>query len=115
MTDKPPIRSLALSFIPEELLDLIPKDVQQSIINRISASPSKPTTLGFPFPVPTEANHIPLVQHAGADYVCTGCGEHVPDNLRIYETIEDGMVVGLRMTAGASDDGPLVHQCGQVN
>jgi hypothetical protein len=64
------------------------------------------------FPVPINPTDTPLVQHAGFDYVCTGCGEHVPDNVRIYETIEDDMVIGLRMIAGASDDGPLVHQCG---
>lgn len=112
MPDKPPIRSLALSFIPDDLLDLIPKEIQQSIIERITWS--EPTILGFPFPVPTEANHIPLVQHAGTDYVCTGCGERVPDGLRIFETVEDGMVIGLRMTAGADNDGPLIHTCGRT-
>jgi hypothetical protein len=112
MTDS---REPMLSFIPAELLALIPADVQQSIIDRMSTSQGEPTVLGFPFPVPAEANHIPLVQHAGPDYVCTGCGEHVPDGLRIYEKVIDGMVVGLRMTAGASDAGPLVHRCGRTD
>jgi hypothetical protein len=106
-------RYVALSaLIPDDVLRLIPPDVQQTIATRLAA-PSEPVILGFPFPVPTELGHTPLVQHAGVDYVCTGCGTRVPDNLRIYEIIEDNQVVGLRMTAGASDDGPLVHACGR--
>jgi hypothetical protein len=65
-----------------------------------------------PFPVPIKTTDTPLVQHAGVDYTCTGCGEHVPAGLHIHETINDGMVIGLRMIAGA--DGPVVHQCGEV-
>jgi hypothetical protein len=65
-----------------------------------------------PFPVPIHTTDIPLVQHAGVDYTCTGCGEHIPDGVHIHETIKDGMVIGLRMIAGV--DGPVVHQCGKV-
>jgi hypothetical protein len=65
-----------------------------------------------PFPVPIQITDTPLVQHAGFDYICTGCGEHVPDGVHIQETIKDGMVIGLRMIVGA--DGPVVHQCGKV-
>jgi hypothetical protein len=66
-----------------------------------------------PFPVPVKPSGKPLVQHAGFDYLCTGCGEHVPDGLCIYEEVEDGMVVGLRMTGGQG--GSAVHQCGRVS
>jgi hypothetical protein len=65
-----------------------------------------------PFPVPIQITDTPLVQHAGVDYTCTGCGTHVPSGIHIHETINDGMVIGLRMIAGA--DGPVVHQCGEV-
>lgn len=65
------------------------------------------------FPVPISSDDIPLVQHAGFDYRCTGCGASVPDGVRIYETIKDGMVVGLRMEGGP--DGRFAHQCGQVD
>jgi hypothetical protein len=66
-----------------------------------------------PFPVPIKSTDVPLVKHAGFDYVCSGCDVHVPDGLRIAETIKDGMVIGLRMTSGI--EGPIIHQCGQVN
>jgi hypothetical protein len=65
-----------------------------------------------PFPVPVQTTDTPLVQHAGFDYICTGCGEHIPDGVHVYEMIKDGMVIGLRMAVGA--DGPVVHQCGEV-
>jgi hypothetical protein len=108
-------RRVALSsVIPDDVLRLIPLDVQQSLAARLVAPTTEPVVLGFPFPVPTEAHHTPLVQHAGFDYVCTGCGARIPDNVRIHEVIRDDMVVGLRMTAGASDDGPLVHSCGEA-
>lgn len=67
-----------------------------------------------PFPVPTHHTHTPLVQHAGHHYRCTGCGGDVPDGVRIQETIKDGMVVGMHMRVGIADDGPIVHECGQV-
>lgn len=108
-------RRSVLSFIPDDLLSLIPSEVQQTIIDRLSSSKGEPVVLGFPFPVPTEDNHIPLVQHAGPDYVCTGCGGRVPDGLRIYETVADDEVIGLTMRAGIADDGPIVHECGQVD
>lgn len=65
-----------------------------------------------PFPEPRKPTDIPLVQHAGVDYRCTGCGERVPDGVRIYETVKDGMVVGLRMEGGP--DGQFRHECGKV-
>lgn len=101
-----------LSFIPPAVLDLIPGEVKRNILAQLAA-PTKPTPLGFPFPAPTESHHTPLVQHAGHHYLCTGCGGDVPDGVRVYETIEDGMVVGLTMRAGISDDGPIAHQCGR--
>jgi hypothetical protein len=64
-----------------------------------------------PFPVPIHPEDTPLVQHAGPHYRCSGCGyEPVPDGVHIYETIEDGMVIGLRVQRGT--DGPVVHKCG---
>lgn len=66
-----------------------------------------------PFPEPRSPEDIPLVQHAGFDYICTGCGEHIPDGTWIYETVEDGMVIGLRMQNGP--DGDTVHSCGTVD
>lgn len=67
----------------------------------------------IPFPVPINPGDLPLVQHAGFDYVCTGCGAHVPDGTWIYETIDDGVIVGLRMRSDR--DGPVIHECGQVS
>lgn len=103
-----------LSFIPPEILDLIPDDVRQSMAAQVSSS-ARPTMLGYPFPVPTGPAHTPLVQHAGHHYLCTGCGGVVPDGVRITETIVDGMVVGMRMRTGISADGPIAHECGQVD
>lgn len=65
-----------------------------------------------PFPVPIHPNDTPLVQHAGEDYRCTGCGAAVPDGVRIHETVKDGVVQGMRMEGGP--DGQFRHQCGQV-
>jgi hypothetical protein len=65
-----------------------------------------------PFPAPVHPNDTPLVQHAGIDYRCTGCGAVVPDGVWIYETVKDGMVVGLRMEGGSS--GQFTHRCGEV-
>lgn len=101
----------ALSFIPPAVLDLIPDDVRQSIAAKLTPT-TKPTTLDYPFPAPTEYNHTPLVQHAGHHYLCTGCGGDVPDGVRIQETIVEGMVIGMRMRAGTDPDGPIVHECG---
>jgi hypothetical protein len=64
------------------------------------------------FPEPKQSTDVPLVQHAGAHYTCTGCGAWVPDGVRIYETVKDGMVVGMRMEGGP--DGQFQHQCGHV-
>jgi hypothetical protein len=66
-----------------------------------------------PFPVPIKSTDMPLVQHAGADYICTGCSEHIPSGVHIHEIIDNGMVIGLRMIAGA--DGPVVHACGEAS
>lgn len=65
-----------------------------------------------PFPEPKKPTDTPLVQHAGVDYRCTGCGGRVPDGVRIYETVKDGTVVGMRMEGGSS--GQFTHQCGEV-
>lgn len=68
---------------------------------------------GFtPFAVPVGHDDVPLVQHAGAAYRCTGCGGPVPDGAWLYETVEDGLVVGLRATAGAG--GHDIHRCGKA-
>jgi hypothetical protein len=81
-----------------------------------------------PFPVPLHAGDLPLVTHAGANYRCSGCGATVPAGVRLYETVEDGMVVGLvAMLPGGQDaphagvvytaahdlDGEIVHACGK--
>lgn len=50
------------------------------------------------------------MQHAGIDYICTGCGAHIPDGVHIYETVKDGMIIGLRVQRG--HDGPVIHECG---
>jgi hypothetical protein len=63
------------------------------------------------FPEPKSATDKPLVQHAGIDYRCSGCGEAVPDGVRIYETVREGMVVGMRMEGGP--DGQFRHSCGE--
>ncbi len=65
-----------------------------------------------PFPVPTHPGDTPLVTHAGFDYLCTGCGAHIPDGVWIHEQVKDGMVVGMTMRDGA--DGAVIHQCGTV-
>jgi hypothetical protein len=64
-----------------------------------------------PFPVPAARGDLPLVQHAGNAYTCTGCGGPVPDGVWLHETVEDGMVVGLLARIGA--DGDVVHKCGR--
>jgi hypothetical protein len=53
----------------------------------------------------------PLLQHAGAFYKCSGCGE-VGDwhGMQLRPTVEDGMVIGLRVQA--SPEAPPVHLCG---
>jgi hypothetical protein len=53
----------------------------------------------------------PLLQHAGANYKCSGCGE-VGDwsGMQIYETVEEGMVIGLRVQGGPG--ATPVHACG---
>jgi hypothetical protein len=66
------------------------------------------------FPVPIRPTDIPLVQHNGFIYKCTGCGADIPDGTAVYETIKDGMVVGLRMRGGTAPDGPIIHECGEV-
>jgi hypothetical protein len=83
-----------------------------------------------PFPVPVHAGDTPLVTPDKGDYRCSGCGGKVPDGVRLYETIEDGMVVGL-LAMGPGDanapaltqgvaytsahvlDGEIVHACGK--
>jgi hypothetical protein len=78
------------------------------------------------FPVPVHAEDIPLVTPAGADYRCSGCGGVVPAGAWLFETIRDGMVVGLtaRMPGSTASphvvastvdhaDGEIVHQCGE--
>lgn len=65
-----------------------------------------------PFPVPVRSDDKPLVRHAGFQYECTGCGGPVPDGAWLYETVEDGTVVGLRATAGQGGD--EVHRCGKT-
>jgi hypothetical protein len=83
-----------------------------------------------PFPVPVDPADTPLVVPAGPDYRCSGCGGTVPAGVRLYETIEDGMVVGL-LAMGPGDanaptlsqgvaytsahvlDGEVVHACGK--
>lgn len=84
-----------------------------------------------PFPVPVHAGDLPLVVPVGADYRCSGCGGTVPAGVRMYETVEDGMVVGLvAMLPGGADapallpgvahtaahelDGEIVHACGKA-
>jgi len=82
-----------------------------------------------PFPVPRRPEDTPLVVHAGADYRCSGCGGTVPAGAWLFETVRDGMVVGLlariagssqtsanpHMHASAVDhaDGEIVHSCGE--
>jgi len=55
---------------------------------------------------------LPLLQHAGANYKCTGCGA-VGDwhGMQLYPTVdENGMVIGLCVRA--SPEAPPVHVCG---
>lgn len=63
-----------------------------------------------PFPEPKAPDDLPLVQHAGFAYRCTGCGGEVPDGAWLDEDVVDGTVKGLRATAGPG--GPEVHACG---
>jgi hypothetical protein len=70
--------------------------------------PDKPTFT--PFKNPVHPDDTPLVQHAGFEYKCTGCGAPVPDGVHIYETVEDGMVIGLKVRRGL--EGPVLHACG---
>jgi hypothetical protein len=81
-----------------------------------------------PFPVPTRPEDTPLVVHAGADYRCSGCGGVVPAGAWLFESVHDGMVVGLiarrpgasglsgnpHQVASAVDhaDGEILHSCG---
>lgn len=65
------------------------------------------------FKAPVLPKDVPLVQNDGLIYKCSGCGGPVPDGVWIFEKIEDGMVVGMTMKRG--DDGPIVHQCGEVD
>jgi hypothetical protein len=73
---------------------------------------AKPTEF-TPFPEPRTADDAPLVTHAGFAYRCTGCGGPVPDGAWLAEDIADGMVIGLRVTAGQG--GPVVHACGTAS
>jgi len=83
-----------------------------------------------PFPVPIHADDTSLVAPDGGAYRCSGCGGEVPDGVRLYETVEDGMVVGLlAMRPGGANapallpgvahtaahvlDGEVVHACGK--
>lgn len=66
------------------------------------------------FPVPIHPTDTPLVQHAGFIYKCTGCGDDIPDGTAVYETVGDGMVIGLRMRGGTDPHGPIIHECGEV-
>lgn len=63
-----------------------------------------------PFPEPKAAGDLPLVQHAGFAYRCTGCGGEVPDGAWLDEDIAKSKVIGIRATAGQG--GPVVHACG---
>lgn len=65
-----------------------------------------------PFPVPIDRGDTPLVQHAGIDYICTGCGAHIPDGVWIFEKVVDGMIVGMKMTSGP--DTEVFHRCGDT-
>jgi hypothetical protein len=80
-----------------------------------------------PFPVPVHPGDTPLVVADGGDYRCSGCGGRVPSGMLLYETVEDGMVVGLTAreaasegtnplslhTAAANPTGAITHQCGR--
>ena len=65
------------------------------------------------FPIPVHRDDKPLVTHAGFDYLCSGCGDHVPDGVWIREFVKDGQIIGLTMRNGR--DGEIIHQCGQVD
>jgi hypothetical protein len=64
-----------------------------------------------PFPEPKLPDDKPLVQHAGVDYRCSGCGGSVADGVWILPNVRNGMVVGVRVQRGA--DGPVEHECGE--
>lgn len=103
-----------LGFIPPDVFDLIPPEVRQAITERVAAARVRTSEVHEfePFPVPVHRGDTPLVQHAGYDYICTGCGGRVPDGVIIHETVRDGMVVGMRMDGGP--DGEFRHQCGEI-
>jgi hypothetical protein len=65
-----------------------------------------------PFPVPVKPDDTPLVTPNGGEYRCSGCHGSVPSGAWLFETIRDGMVVGIRAQLGP--DGPEVHRCGEV-
>jgi hypothetical protein len=103
-----------LGFIPRKIFDLIPPEVRQTITERVAAARVRIAVAREfeSFPVPIHREDTPLVQHAGYDYICTGCGGRVPDGVRIYENVKNGMVIGMRMEGGP--DGRFRHQCGEV-
>jgi hypothetical protein len=102
-----------LGFIPPDVFDLIPPEVRQAIAERVATARVRTSEMHEfePFPVPIHRDDTPLVQHAGYDYVCTGCGGRVPDGVRIHENVRDGMVIGMWMDGGP--DGQFRHQCGK--
>lgn len=71
-----------------------------------------------PFPVPRDPADVPLVRPGSVDvygtkvgvYLCSGCGEPMPQGVWLHETVEDGMVTGLDAYMGP--DGERVHSCG---
>lgn len=63
-----------------------------------------------PFPVPVHRDDLPLVIREGPRYRCMGCGGRVPDGAWLFETIRDGLVVGILAQKGPT--GPVVHSCG---